>query len=59
MALSESFLMHFSILEDPRSENHRNKQHLLSDILVLTILAVICGAESWVDVENFGYSKEE
>lgn len=59
MALSESFLNHFAKLKDPRNENHRNKQHLLSDILVLTILAVICGAESWVDVEDFGYSKED
>lgn len=31
----------------------------MSDILVLTILAVICGADSWVDVESFGHSKEE
>lgn len=59
MALSETFLMHFSSLNDPRIENHRNKQHLLSDILVLTILSVICGADSWVDVENFGYAKED
>ncbi len=43
----------FSTWKDPRIINHRNKQHLLSDILVLTILAVICGADSWVDVENF------
>lgn len=59
MALSKSFLNHFATLKDPRNENHRNKLHLLSDILVLTILAVICGAESWVDVEDFGYSKED
>jgi len=59
MELSESFLIHFTELEDPRIDNHRNKRHLLSDILVLTILAVICGAETWVDVENFGHAKEE
>lgn len=59
MALSKLFLEHFTILEDPRRETHRNKQHLLSDILVLTILGVICGAESWVDIENFGKSKED
>lgn len=58
MALSKSFLSHFSVLEDPRLESHRNKRHQLSDILVLTILAVICGAESWVDVEHFGQSKK-
>jgi hypothetical protein len=32
--------------------------HSLRDILVLTILAVICGADGFVDVERFGHSKE-
>jgi predicted transposase YbfD/YdcC len=48
----------FSELDDPRKERHSSR-HLLIDILVLTILAVICGADSWVAVERFGYSKEE
>lgn len=59
MALSESFISHFAALKDPRNDNHRNKQDLLSDILVLTLLAVICGSETWVDVEDFGEAKEE
>lgn len=54
--LSISFLEHFKVLNDPRTNNH-NKRHSLTDILVLTILAVICGAESWVEVEEFGESK--
>lgn len=58
MPLSDSFLEHFSILEDPRLDNH-NKRHLLSDVLVITILAVICGAESWVDIYHFGKAKQE
>lgn len=48
----------FSELDDPRKERHSSR-HLLIDILMLTILAVICGADSWVAVERFGYSKEE
>jgi len=32
---------------------------LLTDILALTILAVICGADSWVEVEEFGEEKED
>ena len=32
---------------------------MLTDILVLTILAVICGADSWVEVEEFGEEKED
>lgn len=57
--ISESFLKHFTNLEDPRIKNNHNKRHSLTDILVLTILAVICGAESWLDVEEFGDIKED
>ena len=44
-------------LEDPRVE--RARLHSLHDILVTTILAVICGADSWTDVELFGRSKHD
>lgn len=56
MALPDNFVQHFSSIEDPRISNH-NKRHDLLDILTLTILAVICGAEGWVGVESFGRSK--
>ncbi len=46
----------FSDLEDPRSE--RNKQHLLIDIVIITICAVICGAEGWEDIEVFARARE-
>lgn len=46
---------HFSDLEDPRIE--RSKRHKLLDILTLTLLAVICGADSWVGIESFGRAK--
>lgn len=58
MTISNQFLQHFSIIRDPRKDTH-NKRHKLMDILVLTILAVICGADGWVDVELFGKSKDE
>jgi len=58
MSLSKNFLTHFSCVIDPRKETH-NKRHQLTDILVLTILAALCGAETWVDVEEFGESKVE
>lgn len=48
----------FSTLEDPRTNKHSSR-HLLQDILLLTILGVICGADSWVAIERFGKSKEE
>ena len=46
---------HFGKLEDPRID--RTKLHLLSDILTIAICAVICDADGWVDVENYGISK--
>ena len=48
----------FKALKDPRTERHSSR-HLLSDILVLTILAVICGADNWVAVEQFGELKKD
>lgn len=56
--ISNRFLDYFADLEDPR-RYYGNKLHELSDILVLTILGVISGAESWVDVEEFGVNKED
>lgn len=58
MSITENFLTHFSSLTDPRKET-QNKRHKLGDILVLTLLAVICGADSWVEVEEFGDAKVE
>ena len=47
----------FAGLKDPRVE--RTKDHLLSDIIFIAIAAVLCGAESWYDIEALGHSKEE
>jgi len=46
---------HFGRVNDPRKD--RTKEHKLIDIIVIAICAVICGAEGWVDIENFGNSK--
>lgn len=46
---------HFNEIEDPRIE--RTKRHKLIDILTIAILAVICGADSWVGMESFGQAK--
>ena len=47
---------HFADLDDPRID--RTKLHSLHDILVIAICAVICGADTWDDIEWFGKSKE-
>jgi hypothetical protein len=46
---------HFSKLEDPRIE--RSKRHKLIDILTITLLGVICEADSWADIQSFGRAK--
>lgn len=51
-----SLVDHFSSIEDPRIE--RTRIHGLSDILVLSVLAVIAGAEGWEDIEEFGKQKK-
>jgi predicted transposase YbfD/YdcC len=47
---------HFASLEDPRVD--RTKLHPLINILVIALCGVICGADSWVDIELFGESKQ-
>ncbi len=46
---------HFSELKDPRV--NRTKLHKLIDIITITICAVICGADTWVDIEAYGLAK--
>ncbi len=43
-------------VEDPRME--RTKLHRLRDIIILAICGVICGAEGWAEIEEFGKAKE-
>lgn len=53
--LETNFLDHFAEIEDPRLQ--RNQLYTVAEILLVTLLAVICGAEGWQDVENYGRSK--
>jgi hypothetical protein len=51
----------FRSLKDPRI--HRNRKHKLLDIIILSILAVLCGAESYDSIalygrENFEFLKQ-
>ncbi|MDE0071346.1 MAG: ISAs1 family transposase [Caldilineaceae bacterium] len=52
-----SLVEHFEDLEDPRVE--RTKLHQLRDIIVIAICAVICGADNWVEIEEFGRAKRD
>jgi predicted transposase YbfD/YdcC len=53
-ALIES---HFSKLKDPRAVH--NIDHLLIDIIVITLCATICGANDWEAVAEYGRIKYE
>ena len=46
---------YFATVQEPRVE--RTRDHALLDIIIIAICAVICGADGWVDVEEFGKTK--
>ena len=48
---------HFGEMEDPRVE--WSIQHKLIDIITIAICAVICGADTWVDIETYGLAKKD
>lgn len=50
--ISVSLFEHFSPLPDPRVD--RTKRHVLLDIIGLSICAVICGADGWEAIEEYG-----
>jgi len=52
----DSFSNHFDSFTDQR-EHHKVK-HLLSEILFISILSVIAGAEDMVDIAQYGISKK-
>ena len=52
-----SMVERFGMLEDPRTGHAR--RHELLDIIVITLCAVICGADNWVEIEEFGKAKED
>ena len=51
------FLDCFEDLKDPRHSSYT--MHPIEEILFTTLCAVICGAEGWEDIEEFGKAKEE
>src|SRR5260221_5915411 len=53
---AQSLATIFAAVEDPRIE--RTKRHKLLDILLIALCGVICGAEGWAEIEEFGRTKE-
>src|SRR4051812_28146140 len=52
-----SILAHFAALDDPRVSPAT--RHQLLDIVAIAVCAVICGADTRVDVEAFGQAKRD
>jgi predicted transposase YbfD/YdcC len=52
---TEVFLRFFTDLKDPRRHNVR---HVFTDILTITILAVICNADDWTEVVTYATANE-
>lgn len=52
-----SFMDHFAELPDPRVD--RTKLHRLMDILVITLCAVVSGAEGWSDIAQYGRARQD
>lgn len=54
--LHTSFVIHFRDLPDPRVA--RRRVHRFHEILLVALLAVLCGAEGWEEIHEFGQVKE-
>lgn len=52
-----SLLEHFKTLSDPRVD--RTKDHDLIDVLIIAICTLLCGGESFNDMEDFGDAKHD
>jgi len=52
-----SLLEYFADLPDPRID--RCKEHALIDMIAIAILATICGAEHFTEMETFGQAKHD
>jgi predicted transposase YbfD/YdcC len=53
--MTHSIAHHFTGLPDPRRD--QGKRHQLAGMITIAICAVICVADSWSDVVDFGHAK--
>jgi predicted transposase YbfD/YdcC len=52
-----SLIEHFEKLPDPRV--NRTKDHDLIDVVIIALCSLLCAAESFYDMEEFGLAKQE
>jgi predicted transposase YbfD/YdcC len=48
------FCKHLDCIKDPR---HHNTRHLIGDMLIIALCAIISGADAWTQVAEYGQSK--
>jgi len=48
---------HFSQIEDPWGL--QGQRHKFQDIMIISILATICGADEWTEIEEYGKCKQD
>jgi hypothetical protein len=53
---SKNLLFHLAALPDPREL--RGQRHLLLDVLVIAVLATLCGVDEWEGIEDFALEEE-
>jgi len=56
VTVASGFLRYFLDLPDPRGVNRIHKLH---DLIVIAVMAVICGADGWAQVALFGRCKQK
>jgi predicted transposase YbfD/YdcC len=54
--MKKTLIESFENIEDPRESNI---SHTLIDIILIAILAILCGADGFNEIEDFGKSKEK
>jgi predicted transposase YbfD/YdcC len=54
--MDSPFEVHFGSIKDPRNGNAT--RHLLSDIIGVAVITILCRAEGWEEMEEFGKAKE-
>lgn len=52
-----SLIEHFQTLSDPRVD--RTREHDLIDVLIIAICTLLCGGDSFNDMEDFGHAKHD
>jgi len=54
----DQMFAYFAVVHDPRRQ-HPTTLHSLEAILAITILATICGAHNWVEIEQWGQAHHQ